>query len=272
MGGEDARRKELWRDIDVYLSQRNKSSGALSGVFSSKYSSYVSSSQPMRQSRLSSGLHHAHSSLNSRLKPKLKSRFSPSFAVSLQSAWSQGTSAWWEGFKSSLKQTVQHDLSRVKSTGGTLMKTDQHEFMDFGEEGLTVVPIPEEVEPAQMQPSVLKPQLNSSLPLKASVPSNFSEGSALPQLPKQGWFSRWFAKKQVVKQERLLDEDFLLSSTVDHVQSGEADRELRDDFKELAKLCLKNLERMNKDQLSQYRSTPEFDRFKELLRKHNVIK
>lgn len=272
MGGEDERRSRLRQDIDSYIAQRKKSKGVLSTVFAPKSSIPQFRNKPSRHPGLSKGFGHARGPQASWIMPKSRARSSSS--TSWKSWFSGRTSAWWEGFKSSVKQTVQHDLSRISSTGGIPMKTDQQEFMDFDEGGLTVVPIPDEVEPAHKEPQALKPSVAQSVPLNplVSESSVLSEGSALPKSPKQGWFSRWFTKKQAVKQEKLLDEDFLFSATESQTQPHEADQELRDDFKELAKLCLKNLERMNKEQLSQYRSTPEFERFKELLRKHHVIK
>jgi len=272
MGEDDARRSELRQDIDSYISQRKKSKGTLSSVFSQASPTRWISNKPQREQERLSASRHARDLVTSWVRPKQIPRSRPVVPTSWAVAWSQGISTWWQGIKSSVKQTVKYDLSRISSTGGTPMKTDQQEFMDFGEGELTVVPIPEEVEPVHAEPIVLKPSITQSSPLNPLTASPLSQGSALPQSPKQGWFSRWFTKKQAVQQEKLLDEDFLLSTTESQGQPHEANQELRDDFKELAKLCLRNLEQMNKEQLSQYRSTPEFERFKELLRKHNIIK
>jgi hypothetical protein len=48
--------------------------------------------------------------------------------------------------------------------------------------------------------------------------------------------------------------------------------EAKSDLKELAKLFLKTLERLPEDELKEFKDAPEFLQFKEILRKHQVIK
>ena len=258
MGGPDRRQAELWHDIDSYLTKRRRTKGFLSTI---------------------SGIRPA-SSISSKTK-RAPSLFGSGFGIS------ECAREYWESIKQSIKDTVQKDLAYRNQPGGTTMKPSQ-EFIDFEEGGLTVVPIPEEIEspaPLKSRETAAQPSGAPAFAASASGPAPTSAspaapltGTACPQasLPasqRQGFFSRWFSKKQAGKQEQMLDEDFLLTAAqVNPSYSLDIEKELKEDFKELAKLYLKTLERMNKDQLSQFRSTPEFDRLKELLRKYNVIK
>ena len=66
-----------------------------------------------------------------------------------------------------------------------------------------------------------------------------------------------------IKQERMMEE-----LPVEPEQRDEA----QEDFRELARLFLRTLERLPAPELEKFKQTSEFGNFKEILRKHKVIK
>lgn len=205
--------------------------------------------------------------------------------------------SFWEGIKTSMRDTVRKDLERINNQTGVNKMRQDDDFIDFEDGGLKVVPIPDELEPSRKTaaaphsnqaaaPQVQQAAAPIQVKQQAAAPVQVNqqaeqimldpfaddpEPTPEPAKKKQGFFSRIFTKKKAVKEEEKFDEDFLIKATSIAVAPAE-DKELKEDFKELAKLFLKNLERMNKDQLSAFKSTEDFERFKTLLKKHNVIK
>ncbi len=99
-------------------------------------------------------------------------------------------------------------------------------------------------------------------PLEQEEPL-FKEGEPEPMSEEK----RGFLKRLLtffVKQEEILDE-------VQEMQPEKVE-EAKVDLRELAKLFLKTLERLPEGELKEFKSAPEFEQFKSILRKHQVIK
>ncbi len=58
----------------------------------------------------------------------------------------------------------------------------------------------------------------------------------------------------------------------EEVQKMLADDDITQDTKEIAKIALSVIKRLPPEQLAEYKSSPEFGRLKELLKKHQLIK
>ncbi len=186
--------------------------------------------------------------------------------------------SFWDGIKTSMRDTVRKDLEKINQQQGAKDMRQDDDFIDFEDGGLKVVPIPDD-EPVQKQkPSCASIMTSSAAPRvkpaeQASVMLDPFADEPVAEKPakKAGFFSRLFSKKKAAKEEAKMDEDFLTATPVVNVASS-VNLELKDDFKELSKLFLKSLERMNKEQLNSFKATEDFERFKGLLKKHSVIK
>lgn len=108
-----------------------------------------------------------------------------------------------------------------------------------------------------------KPIKEEDLPPLEQEEPVFKEGEPEPMSEeKRGFFKQLMAF--FVKQEQILEE----------VQEAPPEKveEAKEDLRELAKLFLKTLERLPDDELKEFKETPEFIKFKDILRKHKVIK
>lgn len=187
--------------------------------------------------------------------------------------------SFWDGIKTSMRDTVRKDLEKINQQPGAKDMRQDDDFIDFEDGGLKVVPIPDD-EPAQKQKSSAGSNMAFSAAPKfkpaeqASVMLDPFADEPVIEKPakKTGFFSRLFSKKKAMKEEAKMDEDFLMQATPVVSAAPSVDLELKDDFKELSKLFLKSLERMNKEQLNSFKATEDFERFKGLLKKHSVIK
>lgn len=264
MGGSRgaSRRLELGQDIDQYITGVRKRKPFALRPKKPAGSFWPWSGGSQKQS------------FSNRIDTPILQPIRPQQQQRLSSASYDGISLW-EGLKARVAHTIQEDLQHIdqQPKGGTPMKQDD-DFIDFEDGGLKVVPIPEDLEtPARSSPKPLpsqSPPPSVMLDPFADDPLP-SKSAAKPQ--KKGWLSGWFGTKKAAKEEAKLDNDFLLQATVSRPAAAiEEDKELKEDFKELSKLFLKSLERMNKEQLTQFKTTDDFNRFKTLLQKHKVIK
>jgi len=188
--------------------------------------------------------------------------------------------SFWDGIKTSMRDTVRKDLETINQQQGANNMRQDDDFIDFEDGGLKVVPIPDD-EPIQRPkpsagPSMAYGAVTKTKPSPEQVHvmlDPFAEDPVVEKpASKPGFFSRLFSKKKAAKEEAKMDEDFLMQATPVVSAAPSVDLELKDDFKELSKIFLKSLERMNKDQLNSFKSTDDFERFKTLLKKHSVIK
>ena len=81
--------------------------------------------------------------------------------------------------------------------------------------------------------------------------------------PKQSFLKSLLAL--FVKEDKIIEE---LPGETEPVLVDNA----KDDLKDLAKMFLKMLELLPDDELRDFKETPEFDQFKKILRRHNIIK
>ena len=100
----------------------------------------------------------------------------------------------------------------------------------------------------QITPSPVVPETS-----EAKVSEDYATNASSPN-----WFSRFASKFS--KTEELLPQTETVTENSD------------DDFRELAQISLSSFKRMSSQELNDFKNTEEFSRFKELLRKHNIIK
>ena len=77
--------------------------------------------------------------------------------------------------------------------------------------------------------------------------------------PKKGWFSRWFGSDEV-EGEPALEEGAEASDPVD------------EDLREVARISLSFLRMTNPEALTAIKASPDFEKFKEILKRRQVIK
>lgn len=198
----------------------------------------------------------------------------------------EARTSFWEGIKTSMRDTVRKDLEKInqQQQGVSQMRQDD-DFIDFEDGGLKVVPIPDDEPAMKTKPAITAMNPSNDINLRARTPQSITQATeaapvmldpfaepAAEEKPakKIGFFSRLFSRNKAVQEESKMDDEFLAHAAA--VPSIAPDPELKDDFKELSKLFLKSLERMSKEQLNSFKSTDDFERFKTLLKKHSVIK
>lgn len=85
--------------------------------------------------------------------------------------------------------------------------------------------------------------------------------------PSKGFFTNILEKIGIVSVEKKED-----SVPAEEVQQMLAKDDLNQDMKEIAKIALTAIKQLPPEQMAQFKSSPEFARLKELLKKHQLIK
>ncbi len=98
-------------------------------------------------------------------------------------------------------------------------------------------------------------------PVQEQVTQTVEEQDTMEETTEQkkGWFSRWFSDENA--QQQSVQETVVEAAPV-------AD----DDLKEVARISLSFLKMADPEALAQIKASPDFDKFKEILRRRNIIK
>ena len=88
--------------------------------------------------------------------------------------------------------------------------------------------------------------------------------------PKRSWLSRWlgWGDDEVVEEVREEKPDFDEVSVRSMVDS----EQLKTDLKEVARISLAAFKDLPPDRLTGFKASPDFEKFKDILRRNNIIK
>jgi hypothetical protein len=102
----------------------------------------------------------------------------------------------------------------------------------------------------------------------AEVPEPMPGEEAAEEQSRKGFFTRFLEGIGLVTVDQQQPEQI----PTEEVQQMLAKDDLTQDTKEIARIALQVIKQLPPDQLSTFKASPEFDRLKELLKKHQLIK
>jgi len=94
--------------------------------------------------------------------------------------------------------------------------------------------------------------------MEAAEPNEYDE-------PREGWWTRFkksLGKPAEPEMQEVPEQDLQMPTT----------NPTEEDMKEVARIALTVLRKMPPELVKEFKSTPDYEKFKELLRKHNMIK
>ncbi|MBI4151106.1 hypothetical protein HY492_03195 [Candidatus Woesearchaeota archaeon] len=114
--------------------------------------------------------------------------------------------------------------------------------------------------------SFFKPALHPTVhPYKNSKEAEPMASEVIDEQPKKGWISGMVDKLFGA-------EDVPEDVSEEAVQSQVSSTDATADLKEVARISLAVMKRMDGDAIHEFKQTPDYDKFKEILRKHQLIK